>query len=79
MNLTRFQAWDRAYEAAFDALEQVDPDASDEIIMGLIVNYLMVSTSATVYHLSATHEVTPGCFLKSMWKVVPGYNPGHPV
>ena len=79
MNLTRFQAWNWAYEAAFDALEQVDPDASDEIIADLIVSYLMVSTSARVYHLSVSREVNPGRFLKSMWRVVPGYNPGHPV
>jgi hypothetical protein len=79
MNLARFQAWDRAYEAAFDALQKVHPGASDEIITNLIVDYLMVSTSVKIYHLSVSYEVKPGRFLKGMWKGVPDYNPGHPV
>lgn len=55
------------------------PDASDEIITGLIVNYLMVSTDARFYHLSVSHEIKSSRFLKGMQKVVPDYNPGHPV
>ena len=75
MNLTRFQAWNWAYEAAFDALEQVDPDANDEIIADLIASYLMVSTSARVTTCRSAARLTPAAFSKQ-WRVVPGYSPG---
>jgi hypothetical protein len=48
---------ERAIKAADDAMDNVDPDASDETIAGITADYFLIGF--TTRHLSILHDVRP--------------------
>ena len=68
-----------AENAAYDAMDAMDPDASDEIIAGLVADYLVTQLpNSRTCHLSVLHDMRPSALrnLERIRKYNPDYDPG---
>ena len=71
-----------AIRAAEDAMQEVDPDASDEAIAEVLADYLTTPLSGSrAFHLSIFHDVKLSSVarLARLRKSYPGYEPHEPV
>ena len=64
-----------AIRAAEDALQEVNPDASDEAIAEILADYLTTPLGSRTFHLSIFHDVRPSSLarMKRLRKYDPGY------
>ena len=68
-----------AIRAAEDAMQEVDPNASDETIANILADYLTVGNwgRSRAFHLSIFHDVRPSSLARMdrLRKLDPGYRP----